>query len=265
MTLVGVAPDVELYVQDVGSGPPVLLLAGFGLDHSVWDGQVRMLGARHRVLCVDLRGTGRSSKPYDGYRLERLAADVGAVLEQLEVREATLAGWSFGGQVAFRVAAEHRDRIARLVLVASGGVRASRSDAFPFGADPERLERRLVGAELKDRLAARAATIASGFHREPAGHTLDFLIRASLRMPSWAAVASYRTYLYSDSSALIGAVDMPVLQIAGEADHVHSPEAARWLRERLGDSRVQVLPACGHYPMFEAPEAFDAALAAFIE
>jgi non-heme chloroperoxidase len=264
MTLVRVARGVDLHVQDVGSGPPVVLLAGFGLDHSVWDRQVRTLGAGHRVLCIDLRGTGQSSKPYDEYGLDRLAADVASVLEQLDIRHAALVGWSFGGQVAFRVAAENRDRVARLVLVASAGVRASRSEEFPFGPAAEQLERTLVAAELEDRIAARVTTIRSGFHREPADHTVDFLVRTSLRMPSWAAVASYRSYLHSDSTALIDAVDLPVLQIVGANDRGHSVDGARWLCNRLTDSRVQVLPECGHYPMLESPKAFDAALRAFV-
>jgi pimeloyl-ACP methyl ester carboxylesterase len=261
---VAVTPGVDLYVQDVGNGPPVVLLAGFGLDHGVWDRQVCTLGAEHRVLCIDLRGTGRSSKPYDEYGLDRLAADVASVLEQLDIRHAALVGWSFGGQVAFRVAAENRDRAARLVLVASAGVRASRSREFPFGPVAEQLERKLVGAELEDRIAARVTTIRSGFHREPADHTVDFLVRTSLRMPSWAAVASYRSYLHSDSTALIDAVHVPVSQIVGGDDRLHSADGAQWLCDRLSDSRLQVLPDCGHYPMFEAPEAFDAALQAFV-
>jgi non-heme chloroperoxidase len=121
-----------------------------------------------------------------------------------------------------------------------------------------------VGAELEDRIAARVTTIRSSFHREPADHTVDFLVRSSLRMRSWAAVASNRTYLHSDSTALIDAMDVPVLQIVGSDERVHSADAAQWLCDRLSDSRVQILPECGHYPMFEAPDAFDAALRAFV-
>lgn len=55
------------------------------------------------------------------------------------------------------------------------------------------------------------------------------IVRTSLRMPSWAAVASYRTYLHSDSTALIDAVDVPVLQIVGGDDRAHFADAAQWL------------------------------------
>jgi non-heme chloroperoxidase len=263
MTLVEVADGVEVDVQDVGDGSPVVLLAGFGLDHEVWDAQVRALGGEHRVVCIDLRGTGRSSKPYDDYGIDVLADDVERVLERLALTDVALVGWSFGGQVAFRVAADSR-RVSRLVLVASGGVRATRSDSFPFGAPAEALERALIGAETSDRLAARATTIRRGFHHTPPPHVLDFLVGCSLRMPSWAAVACYPTYLHADLNDRIDDVTVPVLHIVGDADPMHGQDGVRWLSERLTDSRVQVLPDCGHYPMFEAPEAFDEALLAFL-
>ena len=56
---------------------------------------------------------------------------------------------------------------------------------------------------------------------------------------------------------------MPVLQVIGEEDPVHSARGARWLTERLADARLVAIPGCGHYPMFETPERFEALLADF--
>lgn len=262
MTYVEVDKDIRLFVQEVGSGRPVVLVAGFGMNHEVWDRQVRVLAENHRVLCVDQRGHGRSDAPLGGYEVERLAIDLCTVLDQLEVRDCTLVGWSFGGQVAFKAAAES-DRIAQLVLVASNAVRASRSAEFPFGSRPETLERSLVAAECANRLAARRATISAGFHGEPDGDVLEWLVRSSLRMPSWAAVACYRSMLHTDLLAAIPTVTVPVLQIIGAADPVHSARGARWLNQRLADARLIEIADCGHYPMIEAADEFDAALAAF--
>jgi len=264
MPFIEVEPGIALHVQDVGQGRPIVLIAGFGLDHAVWDAQVRELAAGHRVVCIDLRGTGGSDKPYDGYGIERLVADVHAVLERLDLRAATLVGWSFGGQVLFRLAAKHPERIAQLVLVGSNGVRASRSDAFPFGAPAEALEAQLVPGERADRLAARRETMLSGFCEPPRPDILEFLVARSLQMPSWAAVASYATYLHADSVDLVERIAVPVLQLRGAADPVHSAKGARWLRERLADARLVELADCGHYPMFEAPGPFSEALAGFV-
>lgn len=255
----------RLHVQDVGEGDPVVLLAGFGLDHRLWDRQVRVLAeAGHRVLCVDQRGHGLSDKPCADYGLETLISDLASVLACLEAGPATVVGHSFGGQVAFGLAASAPTRVRRLCLVGSNAVRASRSDAFPFGRVPAPMVAALTQAERDDRLAARLATIASGFGSEPHPRTLDWLLQMSLHMPSWAAVECYRTMLESDQLDAIGQVTQPVLQVVGETDPVHSVKGARWLNGQLADATLVEIPRCGHYPMLEAASEFDKALLAFV-
>ena len=262
---VEVEPGIELFVQDLGQGRPVILIAGFGLSHEVWDAQVRRLaGKGNRSVCIDLRGTGGSDKPLGGYEVDRLATDVAAVIEHLDLKRATIAGWSFGGQVAFRVAASAPERIAQLVLISSNGVRASRSDDFPFGRPPEETEPALIGAEKNGRLGARRDTIAAAFAGKPDPDTLEFLVRCSLQMPSWAAVACYRSMLRTDLLKDLPRIQVPVLQIFGTGDPAHSGKGARWVAEQLPESRIVELEGCGHFPMFEATEPFDAALLDFV-
>ena len=265
-----VEPGVRLHVVDTGpSGgdPPVMLLAGLGLDHESWAGPATALAHRHRVVGIDLRGTGRSDAPAEGYSLERLAGDVIAVLDRLDVSDVVLVGHSFGAQIALLVAATVPARLSRLALVCSNGVRASRSDAFPFGPPAERLEGALVEAEAEDRTAARRRNVRAGF---PATADLDpalveRLVEWQLRMPSEAMIASLRAYLHADLTAELAAVKMPVLQILGADDPVTNVEGGPWVQERLADGRLVVLDGCGHYPMFEAPERFEAVLADFAQ
>jgi non-heme chloroperoxidase len=265
VTFVSVGEGVRLYVQDTSSGPPVVLVAGFGLSHQVWDRQVRILGERHRVICVDQRGHGLSDKPWDGYTIEQLAQDLLVVGEQLDLQGAVLVGWSLGGQVAFRAAiSDAAARFSRLVLIGSNAVRASRSDRFPFGAPPEVVEPALIRAEYHDRLQARRETVLSGFHRDPAPAVLEWLVSLSMALPSWAAAPLYHSMLTTDLIGQMSAVRIPVLQVIGDSDPVHSARGARWLSTALRDATLVELPDCGHYPMFEAPDALDDALLTFI-
>lgn len=262
---VEVEPGVGLAVQDLGAGPPVVLVPGFGFDHRVWDRQVRVLtGAGHRVVCVDQRGHGGSDKPLTGYSVDRLATDLAAVLDAVVGGPCALVGWSFAGQVAFRLAAQRPDLVARLALVCSNGVRATRGDGYPFGGKPADLERLMVEAEEADTLAARRAAITPGFAAEPDPRLVDRLVGISLDMPSWAAVACHRSMLNADLLADLPRVTRPVLQVVGADDPVFSARGARWVAERLADTRLVELADCGHYPMFEAPAAFDATLLDFV-
>ena len=256
---------MRIHVQDRGDGPAVALVSGFGLDHELWDRQVRLLTDRgFRVLCVDQRGHGFSDAPLHGYDIDRLAADLVTALDRLEIGTATVVGHSFGGQVAFRAAATAPELVTGLVLVGSNGVRASRSESFPFGEPPGPLLQSLLADEHANRVGARYRTIESAFAHEPDPRTVDWLVRCSLRMPSWAAVACYRSLLTTDLLSDIERVVQPVLQIVGANDPVHSAKGARWLRRHLRAATLVEIPDCGHYPMLEAPDAFESALLKFI-
>ena len=265
MAFIEVDAGVRIHVQDLGDGPAVALISGFGLDHELWDRQVRVLTERGlRILCVDQRGHGLSDNPLHGYEIERLAADLVSALGRLEIGSATVVGHSFGGQVAFRAAASAPELVTGLVLVGSNGVRASRSESFPFGGPPGPLLEGMMADEHTNRVSARYRTIGSAFAHEPDPRTVDWLVRCSLRMPSWAATACYRSLLTTDLLADIPRVTQPVLQIIGTNDPVHSAKGARWLQQQLSDATLVEVPDCGHYPMLEAPDVFETELLKFV-
>lgn len=258
MTRIEVAPDVHLNVQDVGEGHPVVLVPGFGMSLQVWDRQARVLAANgFRVVCLDQRGHGESDKPLHGYEIDQLGRDLAAVLDALQIDQCMLVGWSFGGQVAFNVATTRPELVRRLVLVGSNAVRASRSEAFPFGRTPDAMVQVQIDMEHADRLAARRSTIAAGFAEPPRADLLDWLVRLSLAMPSWVSIACLHSMLESDQVDAMPLAKLPVLQIVGTADPVHSVKGARWLSERLPDARLAEIAGCGHYPMFEAADEFE--------
>lgn len=256
-----VADGTAIAYSELGSGPAVVLVSGFGLTRELWDRQVRELAPSCRVVCVEQRGHGESGKPLTGYRIPELAQDLAAVLDALRVTSATVVGHSLGGQAAFALAARRPDLVAKLVLVGSNGVRASRSSAFPFGPSPESMAR-LVTSEQRDRIRSRRTTLAHGFHEPPTEDVLRWLLRESLKMPSWSAVACYRSMIEADLLAGLARVTMPVVQIVGRQDPVCDHEGAAWVSDRLADSRLELLADCGHYPMLESPSVVCALLAA---
>jgi pimeloyl-ACP methyl ester carboxylesterase len=267
-TEIEVEPSVSLYLEDFapprGHGRPVLFVAGFGLSSDAWQGQVHPLtAAGYRVVALDVRGTGRSSTPLTGYGLERLGADINAVIDDLDLHGTTLVGWSFGAQMVMRAAVDAPNRLAQVVFVGSSAVRSTASTEFPFGGDADELERRLVNAERTRRIETRRRTVASAFAKEPDPDVLGWLLRMQLQMPSWAAIECYRTYLHSDQVSSLAALDLPVLQIMGRKDPVSPLEGALWLQERLAEGTLAELD-CGHYPMIEKPLEFDETLLAFL-
>jgi non-heme chloroperoxidase len=110
----------RLFVQDWGSGRPVLLLSAWTFDASTWGNHIAALNAKgFRCVAPDRRGHGRSEMPSTGYDLDTLTDDLAALIEARDLRDVTLVGFSMGSVEAVNYLARYgSDRIARLVLVA---------------------------------------------------------------------------------------------------------------------------------------------------
>ncbi|MFI6709616.1 alpha/beta hydrolase [Nonomuraea sp. NPDC050478] len=120
--------EAELYVRHGGDGPPLLLLHGHPRTHATWHRTAPLLAARHTVVCPDLRGYGRSSKPqttpgHEPYSKRAMARDLVALMRALGHDRFAVAGHDRGAYVAHRLAADHPDAVTHLVIM----------DAVPIG------------------------------------------------------------------------------------------------------------------------------------
>jgi len=251
----------RLFVTDVGSGSTVVLLAGWGFSHAVWREQAVWLSRTHRTVTVDLRGHGGSDAPVDGdYSVARHAKDVDGALEALGVEAAVLVGWSFGGMVAFRLAADRPARVRRLVLVGSNGVATGAHDGFRFGGAADELLAAMLDGERRHP-TFRGDVIAKGFARPAAPETVTRLLVDVRQTPSHAGLACFKSLFATVQLDRLGdASTVPLTQIVGDSDAICPLAGAAWLQERFVDARLDILEGVGHYPMFEDPEGFRRAL-----
>ena len=112
---------VELHYEDYGSGKPVVLIHGWPLSGRSWEAQVpALIGAGHRVITYDRRGFGASSQPWAGYDYDTFAADLDALLTQLDLSGVALVGFSMGGgEVARYIAKFGASRVAKAVFASA--------------------------------------------------------------------------------------------------------------------------------------------------
>ncbi|MGH8029408.1 MAG: alpha/beta fold hydrolase [Arenimonas sp.] len=130
------ASRVDLHVEDSGGdGRPVVLIHGWPLSAESWKAQVGPLkDAGYRVIAYDRRGFGRSAKPDSGYDYDTLAADLAGILDNLDLRDATLVGFSMGGGEVARFVANHgEDRLRSVVFAAAVTPCLMKSDDNPDG------------------------------------------------------------------------------------------------------------------------------------
>src|ERR1700759_2627252 len=128
---------IELYYEDNGSGPPVVLLAGWPLDSRSWEPQLPpLLDAGHRVILYDRRGFGRSSRATGGYDFDTLAADLEQLLTSLDLRDVTLIGFSLGtGELARYIGTHGTERLNSCIFIETLAPSFAKSAENPNGAD----------------------------------------------------------------------------------------------------------------------------------
>lgn len=257
--------DPPIACRDRGSGPPLVLLHGWSLGAAVFDGMPEAITEGRRVVAPELRGHGAS--PASGpFTLGDLAGDLARLLEDLDLRGASLLGWSLGAQVALAALPRIRPRVARLALVSATPCFTVRDD-WPHGV-PGRAVESLALRVRRD--APRAA--ARFFDGMFAEGELDGEararatgIRGAIPAPEpAAALAGLEILATADLRPALGAVDLPVLVIHGERDPVCPPGAGRALAAAIPGARLRELPGAGHAPFLSRPEAFAAALRPFL-
>jgi non-heme chloroperoxidase len=129
--------DIDIYYEDQGSGPAVVLMHGWPFDGRSWEPQLHpLLAAGYRVINYDRRGFGRSSRPSAGYDFDTLAADLGTVLSELDLRDVTLIGFSLGtGELARYIGRYGTDRLRSVVFIETLAPSFTKSADNPKGID----------------------------------------------------------------------------------------------------------------------------------
>ncbi len=217
--------DIELHYEDKGSGQPVVLIHGYPLDGNSWDGQTSaLLEAGYRVVTYDRRGFGKSSQPSTGYDYDTFAADLNAVLETLDLREAVLVGFSMGtGEVARYLSLYGSARVNKAVFLASLEPFLEITDDNPDGAAPRSFFEGVSEAVKKDRYAFFSDFYNDFFNLD---ENLGTRVSEGAVRNAWnvaagsGAIASAAAPLTwpTDFRADIPKIDVPALIVHGTAD-----------------------------------------------
>ena len=218
--------DIEVYYEDHGAGQPVVLIHGYPLSGRGWDKQVpALLAAGYRVITYDRRGFGQSSQPTAGYDYDTFAADLSALLEHLDLRDAVLVGHSMGtGEVTRYLGRYGSARVARGVLVAPIPPYLLQTPDNPDGV-PQSLFDGFAAAATADTPAWMKGFLDNFYNMDTLRGTLvsDQAFQASWNLAvtasATAAVACIGTWA-TDFRGDLPEIDVPILVIQGDADQV---------------------------------------------
>ncbi len=238
----GFAPvnGIELYYAVYGRGEPLVLLHGGLANSDYWGGQVRALAKSHKVVVVDSRGHGRSSRTDQPYSYGLMTSDVLALLDHLKLSKVSVAGWSDGGIIGLYMAIHHPERLERL---------------FAFGANYD-LSGLREGSD-KDPVfkayVARAAEEYARLSRTPRDHAA-FLAAVSAMWASEPNLPAER----------LRAIDAPVAVVQAEFDEAIERGHAVAMAGLIKDSTLMILRGVSHFAMLQDPRRFNKALLDFL-
>ena len=239
---------IKLYHEIHGQGEPLVLIHG-GLTTIVeMQGWVQPLAKMRRVIAVEMQGHGRTADTDRPMSFATMGDDIAALLDYLQIPKADLAGHSFGGAIAIRVAIQHPDKVRRLVVISSPHARSSWYPETQEGMSQ-------VGAGLAENMMQTPTGKFSKQWPEPQ------------RFPRFLDKLGKMMSDDYDWSADVARLAMPVLLVFADNDSVPQKHVAEffallgggvkepgWLNTRLSKSRLAVVPGYSHYNFISSPE-----------
>jgi len=235
---------------------PLLMIHSLGTSGAIWDEQAASLAGPFRIIRPDLRGHGISELTPGPYTVARLAQDMLALLDHLEVERVHVAGISIGGLIAQSLAAQAPGRVASLMLVATALTIPSAESWIERAA----LVRREGIAPVLDMALSR--WVSPAFLDHPMADGLRAMLA---RTTPEGYAAGCEALAEADLTETTQRLTVPALVLSGERDVATPPAAGRALHEALAGSRFVVLPGASHTPSVEYAEAVTNALRKFLQ
>ncbi len=242
-----------------GQKTALLLIHGFPLDHRLWAAQLRGLAVELQVLAPDLRGHGKSALIPGPLTMDQHADDLAALLDQLDIGRAIVAGLSMGGYVAFAFWRRHRGRVQGLALLdtrAEPDGPAARVNRDATAARVQQLGAGNITDEMLPKLLAPASL---------ANPKLVSAARAMMASQPTAGIVGALAGLRDreDSWPTLPTITVPTLVLVGEADVLTPPADVAAMAAAIPAARLVTIPGAGHLSPLENPRAVNAALRTF--
>ncbi|MDO6433270.1 alpha/beta fold hydrolase [Flavitalea sp. BT771] len=252
---------IQLHYDDRGEGSPIVFVHGHPFDHTMWKYQLPRFAPEHRLIMPDLRGYGHTDVTPGKVMLDEMALDILHLLDALHIDNAVFCGLSMGGQIVLECYRIFPHKVKALVIV----------DSDARGETPDSRQQRLQKADRIIATGMRQHTdetihqyIAPASMNNPPVYTHLYDMMSSTTAEGAAAAHRGRADR-RDHLSFLPSIRVPTLVVVGEEDYFTPPPIARLMSDRIPGAALAVIPAAGHLPNMETPEAFNETLYAFLK
>lgn len=267
-----VSDGAWIYFEDHGkeNGNPIMILHGFMCSSQFFYKNIKALSQHHRLILVDWRGHGSSSKTLDNLNMPRCAKDIYELIEHLQLENVTLLGWSMGSSVVM----EYYEQFGNAHLKKIGIID---SMLYPF-SDAEWNSHSLAGFNMDgmNKVLDKALTDYDGyarsliplyFHKQPEKEIEDWAVTELKKIPPYIAFALYNDFLFRDYTVTLTKIDIPLLLCCAKSGAIpRGIETGNYYKSLVGGNcYFYEFHNLGHVMFLEDPEQFNRVVLDFTE
>lgn len=254
--------DAEIFYDALGSGPPVVLLHSFPVNHELWEAAAQSLASRYRLILPDLRGHGNSGIGEGPATMVKHAADLTRVLDEENIGRTVFAGVSIGGYILFEFWRRNPGRVAALALC------NTKAQADTIDARTARLK------AAEDVLERGTEPFFEGMIPKLLGETTrrsrPDLVSGALRMMqkmSAEDVAMVQRGMAErpDSIDTLKTINVPTMIVTGDEDTLTGLPEAQLMKQHIPGSQLRVVAKAGHFSPWEQPHEVGTVLRQFVD
>ncbi len=254
--------NCEIFYTSQGSGPPIVLLHGFPLNHTIWTPEIEELSRDFQVVTPDLRGHGKSEVTLGVYGMDLFAQDLKALLDHLRIERIILGGLSMGGYVAFAFLKQFREKVQALILA------DTKAEADTMESQDRREQQaREALRDGTEPLANRLIQTMLTTETRQSDKALTSQVYEMMRLTNPIGVAGALRGMAQrpDSTPLLSSLRIPTLILVGEKDSTTPLSDAQKMSTAIGGSELVIVPRSAHLTSLENPKSVNVALRRFLE
>jgi 3-oxoadipate enol-lactonase len=255
--------SIALAYEDVGNGPPVVLLHGYPFNRSMWREQAEMLGEHYRVITPDLRGHGETNATQEPATMDSMAQDVAALLDELEIKRAIVGGLSMGGYVALAFYRRFGLQRVRALILADTRSQADTQDARRNREEQAEKILKQGMSSIADDFLKKVLTPATLSEQPEITERVRKMIVTTKAQGAAAALRGMA--VRQDQTDFLPEIIAPTLIIVGSEDQLTPPVDAELMHQEIRGSRLEIIEGASHLSNLERPIEFNRAVKNFLD
>lgn len=250
--------NVNLFVEDIGNGKPVLFIHGWPVNHKMYEYQLEVLPEYGiRCIALDLRGFGKSDRPFSSYSYNEMADDIRGVIDKLKLTNLTLVAFSIGGAIATRYMSRHAGHnISQLILAGAAAPSFVQRNDFPYGI-PVSVVNSIINHAYQDRPKMLAEFGKMFFASEISREFNDWFLTLGFEASGQGTIKAAESLRDEDLRNDLAAIRIPTTILHGRKDQICPYELAQIMHQNIPHSKLIPFENSGHGLFYDEKDKFN--------